>query len=96
MAALSFSYDSAVALLDAASGIISQNPACNLPVLDRFRAFVAQRTVARLDLTPDEGAELDRLESCAEGRPMPEKSTPAAFVGAVLAAGLLGYLIWKA
>jgi len=101
---LSIPFDDASKMLSSAEAVIAQVPACNLPVIDRFRAYVkaGSRTV-NLELNAAEAAQLDQFALCAETKGQQggksaaaDNSTTVFAVAGVAALALVGILFWNA
>lgn len=99
---LSIAYDDAQKMLTSAENIAKTVPACNMPVLDRFRAYVAAGNKgAPLALSADEAAALRQFQACAEAKgvgfapPAVTADYTPLIVGTLAVAGLAGFLIWK-
>lgn len=102
---LSITYDDASRMLQSAEAIIGQTPACNLPVIDRFRSFVKSGSrTSNLELSTADAAELDQFSICAEtkGAQGARGSVPAApaadtlglVVAGAAAAAMIGFMFW--
>jgi len=98
---LSIPYADAQKMLSSAEGIIASYPACDLPVIGRFRAYVkGGQQAANLELSAAESAELDQFALCADtkgqkGGKSADQTTGYVIAG-VAAAALIGLLVWNA
>lgn len=99
---LSIAYDDAQKMLTSAENIAKAVPACNMPILDRFRAYVAAGNKgAPLALSVDEATALKQFQACAEAKgvgfapPAVTADYTPLIIGTLAVAGLAGFLVWK-
>jgi hypothetical protein len=97
---LAVSYDQAARMLASAEAIIAKYPSCEMPVISRFRSYVATGAgVPSLQLSADESAQLDQFQLCAETKGVQGSAvindTLGVVVAGLAAAALIGFLVWK-